>query len=91
MFQTKEDRAQAVAEINRQIGIRLAALTASQAKGPADIAAALGVSVTRVTRIENGHSDISAAELVLAARALGVTSAILTGEERFALIEGSAK
>lgn len=78
-------------EINKTIGVRLAALMASYRIPREQIAAALGKSPAMIRRFENARSEMSAADLVLAAKALGVTSAILTGEEQFRQAEAVAE
>lgn len=75
-MQTKE-------EINRTIGIRLAALSSSIGLKTSDLAAAMGVSVSQVNRILSAKSSASAAQLVLAAKRVGVTTAVITEEEKF--------
>lgn len=71
------------AAINRLIGIRLAAFMASRGIARDRVASALGTTSNRITRFENGNSEMSAAELVLAAQTLGVTSAVLAGEQEY--------
>ena len=75
-------------EINRTIGIRLAALSSSLGVKTPDLAGAMGVSVSQANRIFSAKSTMSAAQLVLAAKRLGVTTAVITEEEKFG---GSAK
>lgn len=75
-------------EINTTIGVRLAAFMASKGLTRLSLAAALDTSPHRIARFESGHSEMSAAELVLAARALGVTPGVLSGEETFGNSKG---
>jgi len=69
-------------DINKQIGVRLAALMASRSIGRAALAYGIGCTTNKLARFENARSEMTAAELVLAAKTLGVTSSILTGEEK---------
>lgn len=71
-------------EINKTIGIRLAALRHARGMEAQQLADAVpGLTRTRLTRIENNRSEATAAELVRLAAALGVTSSVLTGEGKF--------
>ncbi|MCR6673291.1 hypothetical protein [Devosia ginsengisoli] len=70
-------------DINRKIGIRLAALMASRNVQRAAIINALGITNLHLRKIENGIKPMMASEMVLAAKALGITSSVLTGEEPF--------
>jgi len=70
-------------EINRTIGTRVAALRYARGLSAPDFAEKIGLSQWKVTRIEKGASEVTAAELVRIAEALGVNSAVLTGEEKF--------
>ena len=70
-------------EINRTIGIRLAALCGSFNVKPDDLGNAIGVSRSQANRILAAKAALSAAQLVLAAQRLGVTTAVITDEEKF--------
>lgn len=70
-------------EINKTIGTRLAAMRHARGMTAGDIAEKAAISQHRVTRIEHNRSEATAAELVLIAEALRVTTSVLTGEERF--------
>lgn len=72
-----------IADLNRTIGIRLAAIMASKNISREKVAGAIDASTYRLARFENGTSEMTAAQLVLAAQALGVTSSIITGEQPF--------
>lgn len=67
--------------LNQTIGIRVKALRLSRGIPQEKIAKAIGSKTNRVTRIENGRSSMSAAELIAMAKALGVTTSQLVGEE----------
>ena len=69
------------AEINGTVGSRLTALRISRKMARADLAANMGISMNLLGKIEMGATVLTAATLVKAARVLGVTSAVLTGEE----------
>lgn len=66
--------------LRRVISRRIADLVAAKRTDRAKLAAALGTSETRVSRIMKESSDLSAVELVLAARHMQVPVAVLTGE-----------
>jgi transcriptional regulator with XRE-family HTH domain len=71
-------------DINKTIGTRIAALRTSRGLTAAELADKAGdLTVWKLSRYERGTSDISAAALVRVAAALDVTSAVLTGEEKF--------
>lgn len=70
-------------EINRTIGIRLAALCSTFRVPPAEMAETLGVSVSQFNRYLSGKTGLTAAQLVAAAKRIGVTTAVITEEERF--------
>jgi transcriptional regulator with XRE-family HTH domain len=54
------------------------------------LAIAAHMPVDRIARVERANAKLRASELVLAARALGITSAVLTGEEAFSEAKGGA-
>lgn len=81
IFKTTEERADAGDAICRTVGERLSRFMAERSLSRASLAACLATSPARIARFESGKSEMTAVELVLAAKALGVTSAILTGEE----------
>ncbi len=66
------------AAINRRIGKRLASIMEARGETRASIASALGTTEARVARVVKGSSALTAAELVIAAKALGVHISILT-------------
>ena len=70
-------------EINRLIATRVAAIRQLRHLSREELAEKIGMTATKVGRVEQGSSDFTAAELVAVARALGVTTATLTSEERF--------
>ncbi|WP_336801753.1 helix-turn-helix domain-containing protein [Kaistia sp. MMO-174] len=70
-------------EVNRMIGVRLAAFMASTGRSRDKLASGLGVSTHMIARFESGNSAMTAVQLMLAARVLGITTAVLTGEESF--------
>lgn len=70
-------------EINRTIGIRLAALCGSMSIKPGDLAEAVGLSRSQINRIFAAKAAMSAAHLVLAAKRIGVTTSVITNEEKF--------
>lgn len=70
-------------EINRTIGIRLAALCGSFNVKPDDLGNAIGVSRSQANRILAGKATLSAAQLVLAAQRLSVTTAVITDEQKY--------
>jgi len=49
----------------------------------AQVAELAAISQWRLTRIENARSEATAAELVRISVALGVTSSVICGEEKF--------
>lgn len=67
-------------ELNDQLATRFRALRLSKGMSVAAMAEALGTSTHRVTRIENRTSDLTAADLINAAKALGVVVSNITGE-----------
>lgn len=67
-------------EINEVIGARIRALRISRGISPHQLATVLGATTNRVTRVENGKSDLSAGELMAIAQALTVTTSQLVGE-----------
>ncbi len=66
------------AAINRTIGKRLARAIEARGETRASVASVLGTTETRVARILKGSSAMTAAELVIAARALRVPIHALT-------------
>lgn len=70
-------------ELHKTIGQRLAALRISRGTSSRTLADILGISTNLLTRLERGQSEVTADILVRAAAALGVTSAVLTGEELY--------
>ncbi|MBN9033657.1 MAG: hypothetical protein BGO05_05235 [Rhizobiales bacterium 63-7] len=70
-------------EINRTISIRLAALCGSKSINPGDLAEAVGLSRSQINRILAAKAAMSAAHLVLAAKRIGVTTSVITNEEKF--------
>ena len=70
-------------QINRTIGTRIAALRHSRGMTAAQVAELAAISQWRLTRIENARSEARAAELVRIAVAMGVTSSVICGEEKF--------
>lgn len=63
------------------IARRILAIRISRQVDQATIADALGSRTTRVTRIENGTSSLTATDLVLIARALGVPVSVVVGDQ----------
>ncbi|MEW5421912.1 helix-turn-helix domain-containing protein [Amorphus sp. 3PC139-8] len=72
----KDDRSAIAGEIAR----RALAIRISKQIDRKVIADALGSTSTRVSRIENGTARLSAAELVVLARALNVPTSVLVGD-----------
>lgn len=70
-------------DIDTTIGIRLAALMFANGISREAMAQALECSPMKVRRYETAHSQLSAAQIVTAAKALGVTASVITGEESF--------
>jgi transcriptional regulator with XRE-family HTH domain len=70
-------------QINKTIGTRIAALRHARGMTAAQVAELAAMSQWRLTRIENTRSEATAAELVKVGVALGVTSSVICGEERF--------
>ena len=70
-------------QINKTIGTRIAALRHARRMTVAQVAELAAMSQWRLTRIENARSEATAAELVRIAVALGVTSSVICGEEKF--------
>lgn len=70
-------------QINKTIGTRIAALRHARGITAARVAELAAMSQCRLTRIENARSKATAAELVRIAAALGVTSSVICGEEKF--------
>lgn len=62
---------------------RLRKIAAWKGVGPKDLADAMGTTIWKVTRFMSGQSTMSATEIVLAGRCLGVTASHITGEIRF--------
>lgn len=75
------------AELHKTIGQRIAALRIHRVLTTAEFAALMGISLNLLGRIESGKNEVSAATIVKAAEVLGVTSAVLTGEEAFTIFE----
>jgi len=69
--------------INRTISQRLNALATTNHKSPTEMARGIGVTEGRIQRIYRGTAGLTAAQLVLAARVLGVNSSVITGEIRY--------
>jgi transcriptional regulator with XRE-family HTH domain len=69
---------QVVAAINRTIGRKLARIMDARGETRASLAKTIGMSETRLARIIKGSSEMTAAELMIAARALCVTPNHLT-------------
>jgi plasmid maintenance system antidote protein VapI len=70
-------------EINRTIGVRTAALCLHFGIKSAELAAVLGVSVSQTNKKLAGTAGMTAAELVNVAAKIGVTTAVITNEEKF--------
>lgn len=66
--------------LRRVIARRIAAAINLGPVERAEMAAAMNITPTRLSRIAKGSSDISGVELILAARFLGVPVGSLTGE-----------
>ncbi len=67
--------------IKETIGLRIRALRISRGISPVQVAGSIGGTINRLTRIENGKSELSAVELIAVAKSLGVTTSQLIGEE----------
>lgn len=78
------------AAIHETVGSRMTALRISRKISRSDLAAAMGVTMNLLGKIEKGVTVLTAADLVKAAKALGVTSAVLTGEESLVAFEKRA-
>ena len=71
-------------QINRTIGTRIAACRVAKDLTRAELAERVGgMTAKLVGRIERGTSALTADRLVQIAKALGVTSSVLTAEEEF--------
>lgn len=71
------------ARINSDIRRRFVALVASAGRPTSDLAEAMGIDEKRLRRILDGRNPLSAAEIVLAARHLGVITSVITGEIKY--------
>lgn len=69
-------------DINREIGVRLSAWMIQRGVDARDMASAINTSRQRLARIQNGQAPMTAAELVGAARKLGVSMDALTGSQQ---------
>ncbi len=69
-------------ELLKTVGTRTAALRIARGMTRDALAEACSISNWRVTRIERGNTTATVVELVALARALAVTTAVLTGEEK---------
>lgn len=67
--------------LRRVIARRVAGIVNYKVIDRAALAAAVGTSETRISRVMKESSDLSAVELVLVARHLGVNVGVLTGDE----------
>ena len=68
------------AEVNATVGTRMRALAISRSVSACDLAKSMGIEERRLSRIFRGAETATIAQLVRAAKALGTTSAVLTGE-----------
>jgi|GEM_PF-2067015 len=66
--------------INETIARRVRALRISKGIKVEDLAQTLSLKSHSVTRIENGHSTMSASQLVRMAQALGVLVSVIVGD-----------
>lgn len=66
--------------INEKIGLRVRAMRISKGLSKEDVGDAIGKSGHSVTRIENGRSSLSAAQLICIANLFGVLVSALVGE-----------
>ena len=66
--------------LRRLIAPRLARLALDRGDDRKELAAAIGTTETRVSRVMKESSDLSAVELALAARHLRVPVGVLTGD-----------
>lgn len=66
--------------MSRVIARRIAGLVNLRGDDRAKLAAAIGTTETRISRVMKGSSDLSAVELVMVARHLKVPVGVLTGE-----------
>lgn len=67
--------------LRRVIARRVAGIVNIKGIDRAALAAAVGTSETRISRVMKESSDLSAVELALVARYLGVKVGVLTGDE----------
>ncbi len=79
------------AEIDKTIGVRLAAFRALRGVSLETLAAAIPTTTDRLTRVEKNRGRLKASELVLLAKELGITSSVLTGEEAFSDAKAGAQ
>lgn len=66
--------------INETIGLRVRAMRISKGLSKREVGEAIGTKEHSVTRIENGRSSLSAAQLVSLAKLFGVLVSALIGE-----------
>lgn len=67
--------------LRRVISRRIAGIVNIKGTDRAALAAAVGTSETRISRVMKESSELTAVELALAARHLGVEVGVLTGEK----------
>ena len=74
------------AEVTKTVGNRLRAVMQYRSMPPADLALAMGIDERRLGRIFRGGEAASLAQLLRAAKALGTTTSVLTGEVNFSTV-----
>ena len=77
------------ADMNAIIGNRIAALRRSLKLEPAALCGAMGIGRIMLGRIETGRRQITGAQLAAAAKALGVSIEVLTGEATYEAAKGA--
>ena len=78
--------------IEKKMGVRLAALRQHLDIKPDAICRAAGISKTRLTRIENGTCVLTITDCMALSRVLGVRLSVLAGETPFdPSIDGGAR